>query len=59
MSKEQTMLLLVKGHISDLPTEDQASVFQARDEIRAITSRSDLALFGLALASAELAVENQ
>ena len=57
MSEEEQMVLLLKGHISNLPAEQQAAIFEIRDLIREIAGRSEESNLGLALAIAEIAAE--
>ncbi len=57
MSDDRTMLLLLKGHISELPPEQQAEIQKIREQIKQIVAGSDLAVIALGLVSAELSVE--
>lgn len=57
MSEEQTLLLLLKGHISDLPAEQQARIHQYRDQIKQIVVGNDEAMIALSLVTAEIAAQ--
>jgi hypothetical protein len=57
MSQEKTMLLLLKGHISELPAEQQELIWQFRDQLKQVLDGSAEALLGLSLLTAEIAVE--
>ena len=59
MSENSQMLLMLKGIVSDLPEEQRQEVYAARDEIKAIAGRSEYALVGLSLATAEIAIEQE
>lgn len=57
MSESKMLLLVLKGHISELSPEEQSAVRDACDRIKAIFSEGDMAQIGFALATAELTVE--
>lgn len=57
MNEERTLLLMLKGHISDLPAEQQALIHQYRDQIKQIVDGSDEAMIALSLVAAEIAAK--
>lgn len=59
MSETRTMLLLLKGLVSDLPMEQRDKVDDARDRITAIVGESEEARLALAFVTAEMAVEEE
>lgn len=59
MADNKQMLLMLKGLIADLTEEQRQEVYAARDEIKAIASRSEYALVGLSLATTEIAIEQE
>lgn len=61
MSEQQIQLTYVRGHVSELPSEDQTLIHQCRDEIRVVMSKFSLdnAAIALALVGLEKAVEEQ
>lgn len=58
MTDPKSLLLMLKGAISELPAEWLAEVEQARDEVRGIVSSGEIATLGLALVMAELNAES-
>lgn len=59
MNSDKQALLLLKGMVSDLPTEQQQEVFAVRDQIKVIAQRSEASVIGISLALAEIAIERE
>ncbi|MNP43521.1 hypothetical protein D3C76_1373440 [compost metagenome] len=57
MSQEKTVLLLIKGHISELTPEQQATVRQIHDQLKLVIDGSAESLIALSLLGAELSLE--
>lgn len=59
MSDNKTMLLVLKGMRSELTEEQRQEVDDACEQVKAIAAKSDLAMIGLSIAMAELAIEQE
>lgn len=58
MSAEKTMLLVLKGAISELPPEDQEKIKAVANTLKSIIlSNGDAGMMAFALLGAEMAVE--
>ena len=57
MSQEKTMLLLLKGHITELEPEQQVAIKEIYENLKLIVDGSAESLIALSLLSAEIAVE--
>jgi hypothetical protein len=58
MSQEQMILLMVKGTISVMPTEDQLKIAECANKLKAtVAEYGDFGLIALGLVGAEAAAE--